>query len=212
MVSSTATKQVRTVDVDVQTGDVNEDQPSADSGFDPGALFDQWVQAVETFRNREHEDRVPGVLLNGSELDYGSGGSFDDQLADKLEIPGTLVVAEHGLLQGDVTVTVAVIRGVFKGKITATDSVIVENHAVVIGEIDTPALIIQGGAIIEGKCHLENQKCLLDDKIKDEGTVESQLTLKDQMALENQVHEEEPPVRSTRKVSLKRVWRGRIFH
>lgn len=205
MVSSAATKQMRTVEVDLQPVDLAQTQPSADSGFDPGARFDQWVQAVEAFRNRKHEERTPGVLLNGSELDYGSGGSFDDQLADRLEIPGTLVVAEHGMLQGDVTVTVAVIRGVFKGKITATDSVIVENHAVIIGEIDTPALIIQGGAIIEGKCHLENQKCLLEYKTPDPGVVENQMTL------DSQMNDQETP-RSSRKVSLKRGWRGRIFH
>ena len=205
MVSSAATKQMRTVEVDLQPVDLAQTQPAADSGFDPGARFDQWVQAVEAFRNRKHEERTPGVLLNGSELDYGSGGSFDDQLADKLEIPGTLVVAEHGMLQGDVTVTVAVIRGVFKGKITATDSVIVENHAVIIGEIDTPALIIQGGAIIEGKCHLENQKCLLENKTPDPGVVENQMTLDSQM-------KDQKTPRSSRKISLKRGWRGRIFH
>jgi hypothetical protein len=206
MVSSAATKQMMTVEVDVQPVDLAQAQPSADSGFDPGARFDQWVQALEAFRNRKHEERTPGVLLNGSELDYGSGGSFDDQLADKLEIPGTLVVAEHGMLQGDVTVTVAVIRGVFKGKITATDSVIVENHAVIIGEIDTPALIIQAGAIIEGKCYLENQKCLLEDKTPDQDPVENQLTL------DSQMKGVEAPVRSSRKLSFKRGWRDRIFH
>lgn len=206
MVSSAATKQMRTVEVDLQPVDLAQPRPSADSGFDPGARFDQWIQDVEAFRNREHEERTPGVLLNGSELDYGSGGSFDDQLADKLEIPGTLVVAEHGMLQGDVTVTVAVIRGVFKGKITATDSVIVEKHAVIIGEIDTPALIIQGGAIIEGKCHLENQKCLLEDKTPDDSLVQSQMTL------DSQMKDEETPVPATRKLSLKRGWRDRIFH
>jgi bactofilin len=199
MVSYIATK-LTTVEVDVHTADVARDQPSADSEFDPGAQFDQWFQAVETFRNREHQEPAPGVLLNGSELDYGSGGSFDDHLADKLEMPGTLLVAEHGMLQGDVSVTIAVIRGVFKGKITATDSVIVDNHAVIIGEIDTPALTIQGGAIIEGKCHLDNQKCLLEDKRNGEGRVKNQMT------------DEEPPVRSTRRVSLKRVWPVRIFH
>jgi hypothetical protein len=196
---------VRTVEVDVQAVDVTDDRTTADSGFDPEVPFEQWLTAVETFTNRKQDERVPGVLLNGSELDYGSGGSFDDQLADKLEMPGTLVVAEHGMLQGDVTVTVAVIKGIFKGKITATDSVIVENHAVIIGEIDTPALIIQGGAIIEGKCHLENPKCALEDK-----TVE--VPVENQLTLESQMKAEQPPVSSTRRVSLKRVWRGRIFH
>lgn len=205
MVSSTATKLVRKVEVDVQAVDVTEDRTSADSAFDPVAPFEQWLTAVETFHKRKQDEKVPGVLLNGSELDYGSGGSFDDQLADRLEMPGTLVVAEHGMLQGDVTVTVAVIKGIFKGKITATDSVIVENHAVIIGEIDTPALMIQGGAIIEGKCYLENPKCPLDEKTG-EAPVENQLTL------ESQMKAEQPPVSSTRRVSLKRVWRRRIFN
>ena len=206
MVNSAATKSMKMVEVDVQTIDLTQAPSSAESGFDPGAQFDQWVDALKTFRNRELEERTPGVLVNGSELDYGSGGSFDDQLADKLEIPGTLVVAEHGMLQGDVTVTIAVIRGVFKGKITATDSVIVENHAVIIGEIDTPALIIQGGAIIEGKCHLENPKCLLENKTADNGAVENQMTL------DSQMKDQERPVRSPGRVSLKRVWRSKIFH
>jgi hypothetical protein len=194
---------MRTVEVEVQAVDLTQAQSSADSGFDPGAQFDQWFHAVEAFRNRELEERTPGVLVNGSELDYGRGGSFDDHLADKLEIPGTLVIAEHAMLQGDVTVTIAVIRGVFKGKITATDSVVVENHAVIIGEIDTPALIIQGGAIIEGKCHLENPKCLWESKTGDEG---------DQMTRDSQLKDPENPVRSPLRVSLKRVWRSKIFH
>lgn len=193
------------LEVDVQTLDFTQAPSSAESGFDPGAQFEQWVHALEAFRNRELEERTPGVLLNGSELDYGSGGSFDDQSADKLEIPGTLVVAEHGTLQGDVTVTRAVIRGVFKGKITATDSVIIENHAVIIGEIDTPALIIQGGAIIEGRCHLENPRCLLENKTADDGAIENQMTL------DSQMKDQERAVRSPRRVSLKRVWRGTIF-
>jgi cytoskeletal protein CcmA (bactofilin family) len=197
-----------TVEVEVEPVDLAQARPSADSGFDPGARFDQWIEAVEAFRNREQKERTSGVLLNGSELDYGTGGSFDDQWADKLEIPGTLVVAEHGMLQGDVSVTVAVIRGVFKGKITATDSVIVENHAVIIGEIDTPALVIQGGAIIEGRCHLENQKCLLEDKTPDDVLIENQMTL------DSQIKHQETPVRESRRFSLnlKRGWRGRIFH
>lgn len=49
----------------------------------------------------------------------------------------------------------AVIDGLFKGKITATEQVMLENHALVIGEINTPILTIRGGAIIEGQCYFD---------------------------------------------------------
>jgi cytoskeletal protein CcmA (bactofilin family) len=166
---------------DVPTADVAE-QLSMDSALDIHSHFDEWFQAVETFRNREQEQLPAGVLLNGNDLDFEGVVSFDDQLAEKLEADGMLVVAEHGKLEGDVSVTNAWIDGVFKGNITATESVVIENHALVIGDIHTPMLTIRGGAIIEGKCHFEGPR--------------------ERWA---------PPVWSALKGSLAKVWRGRIF-
>jgi len=168
--------------VDAPTADVAE-QLSTDSAFDLHSHFDQWFQAVETLRNREQEQLPAGVLLNGNDLDFEGVVSFSDQLAEKLEASGTLVVAEHGKLEGHVYVTNALIDGVFKGNITATESVLVENHALVIGEIKTPMLTIRGGAIIEGTCHFEGPR-----------------------------ERWGPPVWSVLRGSLAKVWRGRLFH
>jgi cytoskeletal protein CcmA (bactofilin family) len=167
---------------DVRTSDVTADHLSLDSVFDPDSYFGEWLAAIEALREREPEEPSAGVLLNGNELDFEGVVSFDDQLAERLEAPGTLVVAEHGRLQGDVDVTLALIDGVFKGNITATEGVVIENHAVVIGDIYTPMLTIRGGAIIDGNCHFEEPK-----------------------------ERWGPPVWSALKVSLARVWRGRIF-
>lgn len=172
---------ITTEEGDVPTADVAE-QLSMDSAFDIHSHFDEWFQAVETFRNREQEQLPAGVLLNGNDLDFEGVVSFDDQLVEKLEAGGTLVVAEHGKLEGDVSVTNALIDGVFKGNITATESVMVENHALVIGDIHTPMLTIRGGAIIEGKCHF--------------GVPRERWG---------------PPVWSVLKGSLAKVWRGRMF-
>lgn len=180
--NSTAIKPMDTAEeADVPTAKVAP-QLSTDSAFDPRSLFDEWFQAVETFRARDQVP-APGVLLNGYDLDFEGVVSFDDQLAEKLEADGTLVIGEHGKLEGDVSVTNALIDGVFKGNITATESVVIENHALVIGDIYTPMLTIRGGAIIEGKCHFEGSK--------------------ERWA---------PPVWSVLKGGLARVWRGRIFH
>jgi cytoskeletal protein CcmA (bactofilin family) len=168
-------------EVDVPNADVAE-QLFTNSAFDPHSHFDQWFQAVETFRNRDQDQLPACVLLNGNALDFEGVISFDDQLVEKLDAGGTLVVAEHGKLEGDVSVTNALIDGVFKGNITATESVVVENHALVIGDIYTPMLTIRGGAIIEGNCHFEGPR-----------------------------ERWGPPVWSVLKGSLAKVWRGKIF-
>ena len=128
---------------------------SVDSIFDPGPHFAMWLRALETFRHREHTEAFSKVYLEDGDRDDAAALSFDDQLPDQVCADGTLVVTEQGQLRADVDVTVAVIDGLFKGKITANEQVILGNHAVVIGDINTPALTIRGGAIVEGRCYFE---------------------------------------------------------
>ena len=94
-----------------------------------------------------------------------------------------MVVTEDGRFKGNVQVTTAVIDGVFKGKITATENIVLENHALVIGEIRTPTLEIRGGAIIEGRCRFD-------------GTT--------------RLDRWEPPGWEFLKEGLAKVWRGRL--
>jgi cytoskeletal protein CcmA (bactofilin family) len=123
--------------------------------FAPQAHFDEWLQAVDSFRNREETTSLPGAYLEDDHLDFEDALSFYDHFENKISSEGTLVVTEHGQLQADVEVTVAIIDGTFKGKITATEGVVLENHALVIGDIYTPELTIRGGAIMEGKIHFD---------------------------------------------------------
>jgi cytoskeletal protein CcmA (bactofilin family) len=97
-------------------------------------------------------------------------------------------VTEQGKLRADVEVSVAVIDGLFKGKITATEHVVLENHALVIGEINTPTLTIRGGAIIEGRCYFEPTE-----------------------QVEAPLERWERPGWQAFKVGFAKVWRGRIF-
>jgi hypothetical protein len=128
------------------------------TSFDPDAHFGEWLQALEDFRNRTLETARPTIYLHDGDPDFAELESLDDELPDEIESEGTLVVSEFGRLQADVAVTVAVVDGIFKGRITASEHVILENHAVVIGDINTPALTIRGGAIIEGRCFFEPRR------------------------------------------------------
>lgn len=158
-------------------------QPSVADPFAPDVHFGEWLQAVESFRTRAQAEPLPEAYLENGDLKFEDVLSFYDDVEDRISCRGTLVVTEHARLQADVEVTVAMIDGVFKGKITATKGVVLENHALVIGDIYTPELTIRGGAIIEGKCRFE---------------------------VRPQTRWERPRWEAF-KVGFARVWRGRIF-
>jgi hypothetical protein len=158
-------------------------QPSVGDPFAPDLHFGEWLESVESFRNRAPAEPLPAAYLKNDRLNFEDVLSFYDDEDDKISCRGTLVVTEHANLQANVEVTVAMIDGVFKGNITATKGVVLENHALVIGDIYTPELTIRGGAIIEGKIHFDGRP-----------------------------HTSwESPRWEAFKVGFARVWRGRIF-
>lgn len=154
-----------------------------DDSFTPGAHFGEWLQAVESFRNRPPVEPVAATYFEHEDLKFEDILSFYDDFEDKISHEGTLVVSEHARLEADVEVTVAMIDGVFKGKIIATKGVVLANHAVVIGDIHTPELTIRGGAIIEGKVRFDARPHTTWERPRWEAF----------------------------KVGFAKVWRGRIF-
>lgn len=66
---------------------------------------------------------------------------------------GTLIVSETAELQANIFVATAIVDGLVRGDIRATERVELSRNARVIGNIETPALAIQPGAVFEGQCH-----------------------------------------------------------
>jgi len=66
---------------------------------------------------------------------------------------GTLIVSETAELQANIFVATAIVDGLVRGDIRATERVELGSKARVIGNIETPALAIQPGAMFEGQCH-----------------------------------------------------------
>jgi cytoskeletal protein CcmA (bactofilin family) len=77
---------------------------------------------------------------------------------------GTLVVSETGEASTDLFVPVAIIDGLVRGDIKATQRVEIGSSAKVIGNIETPSLRIEPGAVFEGRCHfVESSRDLVDE-------------------------------------------------
>lgn len=71
---------------------------------------------------------------------------------------GTLIVSSGGLVDADIEVAVARVNGTVNGDITAGERIELGRTARVSGNILTPALAIEQGAIFEGICRMPQQR------------------------------------------------------
>ncbi len=77
---------------------------------------------------------------------------------------GSLLIMERGIVKATVTVGSVEISGTVEGTITAKTSVKIHPSGRVYGDIYTPALIIEHGAVFDGKCHMLNKDINKDAK------------------------------------------------
>jgi cytoskeletal protein CcmA (bactofilin family) len=71
---------------------------------------------------------------------------------------GTLIVSTGGQVDADIEVAAAVIRGTVNGDITAARQLEIHRSARVTGDIQTPTLLIEQGAVFEGSCRMSGQE------------------------------------------------------
>lgn len=70
---------------------------------------------------------------------------------------GCLLVMEKGAVKADITADTVEVGGKVEGRITAKTSVKILSTGRVYGDIHTPALIIEYGAVFEGKCSMDRR-------------------------------------------------------
>jgi len=71
---------------------------------------------------------------------------------------GTLIVGNNGQLDANVAVGIAQVNGTVNGDISATERIQLGRTAKVVGNIATPKLVIEDGAIFEGGCTMQKAR------------------------------------------------------
>lgn len=71
---------------------------------------------------------------------------------------GTLIVGAGGQVDANITVAVATIQGTVNGDVIATERIELGRASRLQGNIQTPSLIIEQGAVFEGSCKMTEQK------------------------------------------------------
>jgi len=81
-------------------------------------------------------------------------GRFNGRIVSKNE----LIVGESATIEGEVHVGRIAISGTVIGKIKADQRVEIHRNGKVYSDVDTPALVIEEGAIFQGNCVMGDKK------------------------------------------------------
>lgn len=109
-----------------------------------------------------------GTVLSG-EATFKGMLRVDGHLSGRISSQeGTLIVSNNGQVDANVEVAVAQVYGTVTGDIIASKRIELGRAASVTGNIQTPALVIEQGAIFEGTCRMLHFKEGTDKQPKEE--------------------------------------------
>jgi len=110
-----------------------------------------WIE-----RKKHEAGEWTGFLEKGVRLEgkLEAEGTFrvDSEVKAAIVSRDTLILGEHAIVEGDIEGNVVLIAGRFSGKIQARGRVEIQARAIVTGEIQTPCLMVEPGAVFDGQC------------------------------------------------------------
>ncbi|HEY6122615.1 MAG TPA: polymer-forming cytoskeletal protein, partial [Pyrinomonadaceae bacterium] len=107
-----------------------------------------------------------GTLMTG-EANFKAMMRVDGHLSGRISSSsGTLIVGANGKVDANIEVAVAIIHGTINGDIIATQRLEFGRAAKVNGNIQTPSLVIEQGAVFEGSCKMVQMSAAKDKATK----------------------------------------------
>lgn len=111
---------------------------------------------------KENADEILSILGDGvefqGELSFAHGIRVDGIVKGRIRSESCLVIGPKGKVEADVAIRRVSIHGEFRGVIQASDRVEIHREGKVYGDLSTPCLIIEAGALFEGKCNMNESR------------------------------------------------------
>jgi cytoskeletal protein CcmA (bactofilin family) len=97
-----------------------------------------------------------GVVIEGKVSSNGNV-RVDGTVKGDITAQGNLTVGEHGSIQGQLTGETVSIGGKVEGTVNAKEKLVLESKAVLKGDLLTKILVVEAGAMFEGKSSMSSQ-------------------------------------------------------
>ena len=111
-------------------------------------------------RGQQAEQDSENFTLLGKSADFKGVVSFDGtvridgRVEGEIHTTGTLIVGEHAVIEGIVSVGVLMNSGKINGTITALEKIQILKPGVLVGDIRTPIIAIEEGSHFHGMCDM----------------------------------------------------------
>ena len=111
-------------------------------------------------RTQQVEQDSENFTLLGKGTDFKGVVSFDGtvridgRVEGEIYITGTLIVGEHAIIEGVISVGVLMNSGKINGTVTALEKIHILKPGVLVGDIRTPVIAIEEGSRFHGMCDM----------------------------------------------------------
>lgn len=152
-----------------------ETKPSADMAAGSSRAMTESETLARDIKEGTLSGFVGGGTVVTGEANFKAMMRVDGHLSGRVSsTSGTLIVGANGIVDANIEVAVAVIHGTINGDIIATQRLELGRAAKVNGNIQTPSLIIEQGAMFEGSCKMVQMTAAADKSKKDKKDLDDQ--------------------------------------
>ena len=101
------------------------------------------------------------ALFKGT-LSFEGTVRIDGKFEGRVNTSDTLVVGETGDLEADIEAGTVICRGKMRGTIVASKKIEMHPSSKIVGDVQTPALSIELGAMLDGNCNMTGSNKIVD--------------------------------------------------
>jgi cytoskeletal protein CcmA (bactofilin family) len=134
---------------------------------------------------KETSDEVTSILAEGTEVSgevtFAQSLRVDGIVRGKILSEACLSIGPTGRVEAEVRIRRVSVSGEFRGVIHASDRVEIHKEGKVYGDLFTPCLIIEAGALFEGKCNMSEKEpapaaptALLEPEVQEDASAASE--------------------------------------
>ncbi len=89
-------------------------------------------------------------------MTFTGGLRIDGRFKGEISTEGTLIIGESALIHADIHASCVLVSGEVYGNTVADERIEVLTPARIYGDIHSPEIILDAGAVFEGKCQTES--------------------------------------------------------
>ena len=128
-----------------------------------------WKEKENIKKNDEQIKAYMGkdTVFNG-ELTFDGTVRIDGKFEGKVITEDTLVVGETGHLVAEISAGTVICMGRVEGTVIASKKIEIHSSSKVIGNVQSPALYIELGGVMDGTCHMDEKQTKIIPLVKTE--------------------------------------------